>query len=64
MTESRILWLIVGVFVGWLVWGDLKRQQVTASINADLSTVNPNPMQQSSVLAVQSGPLPPSCGMC
>lgn len=64
MTESRVLWLALGVFVGFMLWGEARRSASTGRIppnagagvmTADTNTTLPAPSQRS---------FPPRCGSC
>lgn len=54
MTESRILWLALGVFVGYVIWGESRKRGMAQMINV------PDTNTDSAVVSDQTGFAPTS----
>lgn len=63
MTESRVLWLALGIFVGFMLWGEAKKRGLVAEAG---TSVNPNSPIDGEPLTSRpnANGLPPACGGC
>ena len=59
MTESRILWLALGVFVGYVIWGESRKHH-----NAIIGTDGGNYSQPDSEMSDESSGFAPSTSSC